>query len=80
MRSKEQGRISSAPGEQRHRARGGRASQTAAALAQKAFQRRYPDIVVAPELFRLLGIDPPLNLESEREGLRELIADRFARK
>jgi hypothetical protein len=51
-----------------------------AALAQKAFQQRYPDIAVDPELFRLVGVDPPLNVESEREALREFIADRFAAK
>ena len=80
MRSKGQGRISSAPREQQRRARAGGGSRTTAALAQKAFQRRYPDIVVDPELLKLVGIDPPLNLESEREALREFLADRFTAK
>jgi hypothetical protein len=31
-------------------------------------------------LFRLVGVDPPLDLESEREALRDSIAERCAEK
>ncbi|HXQ22041.1 MAG TPA: hypothetical protein VN812_10250 [Candidatus Acidoferrales bacterium] len=40
---------------------------------QKAFERRYPDIAVDAELFRLVGVDLPLSLENEREVLREFL-------
>ena len=85
MKSRGQGRVLSAPREQQRRARaGGRRAttrpRTDVKAAEKAFRRRYPEIAVDPELFKLVGVDPPLNLHAEREALREAVADRFATK
>jgi hypothetical protein len=47
---------------------------------RSAFQRKYPHVRIDPQLFRLVGSDPPLSLEEEKRELREVIVDRFADK
>jgi len=38
-----------------------------------AFRKKFPDLQVDPELFQLVGIDPPLSLRSEKKAIREAI-------
>lgn len=40
---------------------------------REAFARKFPDFKVDPELFELVGIDPPLSLRSEKKAIREAI-------
>lgn len=40
---------------------------------REAFKRKFPDLQVDPELFKLVGIDPPLSLSSEKKAVREAI-------
>ena len=47
---------------------------------RNTFQKKYPHVQIDPQLFRLVGIDPPLSLEEEKRDLREAIAARFEDK
>jgi hypothetical protein len=47
---------------------------------RNAFQKKYPHVRIDPQLFSLVGSDPPLSLEEEKRDLREVIAARFADK
>ena len=45
--------------------------------ARSDFRKKYPHFRIAPQLFNLVGSDPPLSLEEEKRELREAIAARF---
>jgi hypothetical protein len=85
MKSRDQRRAASeTPKRQRRAGARGRPEKRrvrpAAKAAQEAFQQRYPTIAVAPALFRLVGVDPPLNPDAEHEALRDALVDWFAEK
>lgn len=40
---------------------------------KKAFQRKFPGLDVNPDLFKWVGIDPPLSIRREKEAVREAI-------
>jgi hypothetical protein len=48
--------------------------------AQKAFEECYPELPVDPALFRLVGVDPPLRLDTEKAAVRQALSDGFAAK
>jgi hypothetical protein len=50
------------------------------ASVRAALQRKYPQVRIDPQLLRMVGSDPPLNLAEEKKELRHVIADRFANK
>ena len=50
--------------------------KTKPATVRSAFQKKYPHVRIDPQLFRLVGSDPPLSLEEEKRELREAIAAR----
>jgi hypothetical protein len=50
------------------------------ASVRSALQRKYPHVRVDPQLWRLVGSDPPLSLTEEKKALRDAIATRFADK
>lgn len=85
MKSRDQRRAASeTPARQRRAGARGRPAKIRvrpdAKAAQKAFQQQYPTISVAPALFRLVGVDPPLSLDGEHEALRDALVDWFAEK
>ena len=85
MKSRDERRTASETRARQRRVRRQRRAATThvradARAARKAFQQRYPNIPVDPALFRLVGVDPPLNQDAEREALREVLADWFAEK
>jgi hypothetical protein len=41
---------------------------------EEAFRKKFPSLRVDPELFKLVGIDPPLSLRSEKRAIREAIS------
>jgi len=45
--------------------------------ARSIFRKKYPHVRIDPQLFNLVGSDPPLSLEEEKRELRETIAARF---
>jgi hypothetical protein len=47
---------------------------------RNAFHRKYPHIHIDPQLFGLVGIDPPLSLVEEKRELHEVIAERLNKK
>jgi hypothetical protein len=47
---------------------------------RNAFRRKYPHMHIDPQLFGLVGIDPPLSLVDEKRELRDIIAERFDQK
>lgn len=51
--------------------------KTKPAAVRSAFQKKYPHVRIDPQLFRLVGSDPPLSLEEGKGELRETIAARF---
>jgi len=42
-------------------------------LPREAFKRKFPYLQVDPELFKCVGIDPPLSLRREKKAIREAI-------
>ena len=50
------------------------------ASVRNAFQRKYPQIRIDPQLLSLVGNDPPLSLAEEKRELRDVIAARFTDK
>jgi len=40
---------------------------------REAFKRKFPYLQVDPELFKCVGIDPPLSLRREKKAIREAI-------
>jgi len=40
---------------------------------EEAFRKKFPDLQVDPELLKLVGIDPPLSLRSEKKAIRDAI-------
>jgi len=50
------------------------------ASVRAAVQRKYPHVRIDPQLLRMVGSDPPLNLAEEKKEVRNAIADRFANK
>jgi len=47
---------------------------------RNAFRRKYPHIRIDPQLFDLVGIDPPLSLTEEKSELRDVVVERFDKK
>jgi hypothetical protein len=47
---------------------------------RNAFQKKYPHVRIDPQLFSLVGSDPPLSLVEEKGEVREAIAARFEEK
>jgi hypothetical protein len=47
---------------------------------RNAFRRKYPQVRIDPQLFGLVGNDPPLSLTEEKRALRNAIAERFDEK
>jgi hypothetical protein len=54
--------------------------KTTPSAVRNAFHKKYPHVRIDPQLFSLVGSDPPLSLEEEKKELREAIAARFADK
>ena len=54
--------------------------KTKPATVRSAFRKRYPHVRIDPQLFNLVGSDPPLSLEEEKGELGEAIAARFEDK
>jgi hypothetical protein len=54
--------------------------KTKPSSARSAFQEKYPHVRIDPQLFSLVGSDPPLSLEEEKREIREAIAARFKDK
>jgi hypothetical protein len=54
--------------------------KTNPATVRSAFQKKYPHARIDPQLFSLVGSDPPLSLAEEKGELREAIAARFEDK
>ena len=54
--------------------------KTKSSSARSAFQKKYPHVRIDPQLFSLVGSDPPLSLEKEKREVREAIVARFADK
>jgi hypothetical protein len=54
--------------------------KTKPAIVRSAFRKKYPHVRIDPQLFSLVGSDPPLSLEEEKGELREAIAARFEDK
>jgi hypothetical protein len=50
------------------------------ASVRNAFQSKYPQVRIDPQLLRLVGSDPPLSLAEEKRDLRNTIAARFTDK
>jgi hypothetical protein len=50
------------------------------ATVRSAFRKKYPHVRIDPQLFSLVGSDPPLSLEEEKGELHEAIAARFEDK
>ncbi|MGH7772738.1 MAG: hypothetical protein ACREQA_10965 [Candidatus Binatia bacterium] len=40
---------------------------------KEAFQKKYPTLEVNPDLFKWVGIDPPLSIRKEKEAIRQAI-------
>jgi len=47
---------------------------------EEAFEMKFPGLKVDPELFNLVGIDPPLNLRGEKKAIREAVNVLFESK
>ncbi len=50
------------------------------ASVRAALQKKYPHVRIDPQLLRMVGSDPPLDLTDEKKELRNVIVDRFANK
>ena len=51
--------------------------KTKSSTVRSAFQKKYPHVRIDPQLFSLVGSDPPLSLEEEKRELREAITAQF---
>jgi len=40
---------------------------------KEAFQKKFPNLEVDPELLKWVGIDPPLSIRKEKEAIRDAI-------
>lgn len=47
---------------------------------KKAFQQKYPNLDVNPDLFKCTGIDPPLSIRREKAAIREAIKQLYESK
>ncbi len=54
--------------------------KTKPSAVRNVFQKKYPHVRIDPQLFSLVGSDPPLSLEEEKRELRDAIAARFDEK
>jgi len=54
--------------------------KTKPSSVRNAFQKKYLHVRIDPQLFSLVGSDPPLSLEEEKRELREAITARFEYK
>lgn len=47
---------------------------------RNALRRKYPQVRIDPQLFRLVGSDPPLSLAKEKKELRDILTARLTDK
>ena len=46
----------------------------------QAFQKKYPNLEVNPDLFKWVGMDPPLSIRKEKEAIRDAINQLYESK
>ena len=47
---------------------------------KKAFQKKFPNLEVNPDLFIWVGMDPPLSIRKEKEAIRDAINQLYESK
>ena len=50
------------------------------ASSKAAFRKKFPDVKINPDLFKWVGIDPPISIGKEKEAIREAINQLYESK
>jgi hypothetical protein len=50
------------------------------ASSKAAFQKKFPDVKINPDLFRWVGIAPPISIGKEKEAIRDAINQLYESK